>query len=58
LIHGLPPFYSKNRADLFDKIKNHSPYYSKNWSKNLRDLLEKLFEKDPIKRMEYIPFLK
>jgi serine/threonine protein kinase len=39
LIHGLPPFYSKNRAELFDKIKNHSPYYSKNWSKHLRDLL-------------------
>lgn len=58
LIHGLPPFYSKNRAELFDKIKNHTPYYSKNWSKHLRDLLEKLFEKDPYKRIQFIPEIK
>jgi serine/threonine protein kinase len=58
LIHGLPPFYSKNRAELFDKIKNHAPYYSKNWSKHLRELMEKLFEKDPYVRMKFIHEIK
>ena len=47
LIHGLPPFYSKNRAQLFDKIKHENPYYSTNWRKNVRNLLSQLFEKDP-----------
>lgn len=58
LVHGLPPFYSKNRAELFDKIRNQAPYLNKNWSKHLRDLLEKLFEKDPFKRMEFASEIK
>ncbi len=32
LIHGLPPFYTKNRAELFEKIKNNQPHINKNWS--------------------------
>lgn len=47
LIHGLPPFYTKNRNDLFEKIKTSEPNYSKQWSKHLRDLFTKLFEKNP-----------
>ena len=45
LIHGLPPFYSKNRSELFDKIKHNEPYLNKNWSNDLKDLFGKLFEK-------------
>ena len=51
LIHGLPPFYSKNRAQLFDKIKHENPYYSANWSKNVRNLFAQMFEKDPEVRL-------
>lgn len=47
LIHGLPPFYSKNRNHLFDKIKNDQPYFNNNWSKNVRNLLSILFLKNP-----------
>ena len=43
LVHGLPPFYCKNRNELFEKIKNGEPYLNKNWSNNLRDLFRKLF---------------
>ena len=58
LVHGLPPFYSKNRNELFDKIKNGEPYLNKNWSSDLRDLFKKLFEKNPEVRAKNITNLK
>jgi serine/threonine protein kinase len=58
LVHGLPPFYTKNRSELFDRIKNSEPYMNKNWSKNMRDLFAKLFTKNPEERMKFVPALK
>ena len=57
-MHGLPPFYSKNRSELFDKIKHSEPYVNKNWSNDLKDLFSKLFEKRPDVRMQHIANLK
>ena len=47
LVNGLPPFYSKNKGQLYEKIKSSEPEFNKNWSKNLRDLLSKLLNKNP-----------
>lgn len=58
LMHGLPPFYSKNRGELFEKIKNGEPYYSKNWSSELKDLFKNLFEKNPDVRMQHVPHIR
>lgn len=58
LIHGLPPFYCKNRGQLFEKIKTEEPYMSNNWSKNLRNLLGLLFAKNPEVRLENISNIK
>lgn len=45
MITGLPPFYSKNRNELFDKIKHSKPNIPGYVSQKLRNLLEGLFEK-------------
>jgi hypothetical protein len=47
MIVGLPPFYSKSRAELFDKIKFSNPSIPNHMSKNLKSLLESLFQKKP-----------
>jgi len=39
MIVGLPPFYSKSRAELFDKIKFSNPNIPNHMSKNLKSLL-------------------
>ena len=58
MLYGLPPFYSKNRNELYDKIKHAEPFYNKQWSKNVRDLLSLLFTKNPDERMEKIKDIK
>lgn len=54
----MPPFYCKNRAQLYDKIKNDEPYFNNNWSKKVRNLLGLLFAKDPDVRMSNIVDIK
>ncbi len=51
MITGLPPFYSKNRNELFDKIKNSKPNIPTYVSNKLRNLLDGLFEKKPENRL-------
>ena len=51
MIVGLPPFYSKSRAELFDKIKFSNPSLPNHVSKNLKSLLESLFQKKPENRL-------
>lgn len=53
MVTGLPPYYSNDRQQLFDKIKTQPIRFSPNiyLSPNLKSLLEKLFEKDPSKRL-------
>lgn len=48
---GLPPYYSEDRAKLFENIKNNEVEYPKNMSPNLRNLLEGLFVKNPSLRL-------
>lgn len=51
MLTGLPPFYTPNREELFEKIKYSSLKYPNNLSPNARSLLEALFRKDPEKRL-------
>lgn len=50
MLIGIPPFYTNNRQELFERIKFASPKYPPNLSKRSRDLLEALLKKDPAKR--------
>jgi len=51
MMTGLPPFYSHDRDDLFEKIKLGTVKCPSNFSLNLKDLLQKLFQKDPQQRL-------
>ncbi len=51
MVVGLPPFYTNDRASLFDKIKFSSPVYPPHLSDKARNLLENLLKKDPAKRL-------
>ncbi len=51
MVVGLPPFYSKNRTELFDKIKFGNPSIPPYISQKLKNLLEKLFQKNPDNRL-------
>ena len=51
LLYGMPPFYCNNRNELFERIKSKQPYFPNSWSKEARNLLMILFEKDPTARM-------
>lgn len=51
MITGYPPFYAQNRSVLFDKIKTGPVKIPKTASPELHDLLLKLLEKDPKKRL-------
>ena len=51
MVTGLPPFYTTNRDELFNRIKFQKVKFSSKVSPVLRDLLEKLFEKNPNKRL-------
>lgn len=47
MIVGLPPFYSKSRPELFDKIKFANPNIPTFVSVEVRNLFECLFQKKP-----------
>ena len=47
MLTGLPPFYTKNRKDLFDKIQKVNIKFPQWFSPELKDLLSKLFVKNP-----------
>ena len=51
LLTGLPPYYTSDREELFDRIKLSSVKYPSNFSPNVRDLLNGLFQKDPEQRL-------
>ena len=51
MISGTPPFFSNEIAVLFNKIKNCQLVLHHYFSENLKDLLKKLIEKDPNKRL-------
>ena len=47
LLNGIPPFYTSNRNELFEKIKFGTIKLPSNISPELTDLLEQLFKKNP-----------
>ncbi|KAK4520561.1 uncharacterized protein ATC70_006438 [Mucor velutinosus] len=51
LVHGRVPFSNESLLGLHEMILNDPIQYSKNLSKDLVDLLQKLMEKDPSKRI-------
>lgn len=51
MVTGQPPYYSSNRQDLFEKIKHALPKLPNTLSKNIRNLLEMLFQKKPEERL-------
>lgn len=51
MVVGLPPFYSKSRTELFDKIKFNNPNVPPYVSQKLKNLLEGLFQKNPQNRL-------
>jgi serine/threonine protein kinase len=51
MLTGLPPFYTPNREELFEKIKYYTLKYPAYLSPNARSLLEGLFKKEPNKRL-------
>jgi serine/threonine protein kinase len=51
MVIGLPPFYSKNRAELFEKIKFTHPKIMPFVSDKLRSLFHELFQKKPEDRL-------
>jgi serum/glucocorticoid-regulated kinase 2 len=51
MVVGLPPFYSKNRPELFDKIKFRNPNIPPYVSHKLRNLIESLLQKKPETRL-------
>ena len=51
MLTGLPPFYTANREELFERIKFCSLKYPYSISPQVRSLLEGLFQKNPEKRL-------
>ena len=51
MLTGIPPFYTNNRQELFDRIKNHPPKYPSNLNPLTRNILEGLLQKDASRRL-------
>jgi len=51
MLTGLPPFYTPNREELFEKIKYYTLKYPPYLSPDVRSLLDGLFKKEPDKRL-------
>ena len=51
MLTGVPPFYTNNRQELFEKIRNQAPKFSSSLNPLTRDILEKLLHKDPTRRL-------
>lgn len=51
MLTGFPPFYTKNRNELFEKIKFAPPKYPSYLSPSAKNFLEGLLKKDPSKRL-------
>ena len=51
MLTGMPPFYDNDREKLFNSIKAVQVTFPKYLSKEAVDLLQKLFIKDPEKRL-------
>ncbi|XP_059397444.1 serine/threonine-protein kinase Sgk1-like isoform X2 [Carassius carassius] len=53
MLYGLPPFYSRNTAEMYDNILNKPLQLKPNISNSARHLLEGLLQKDRTKRLGF-----
>lgn len=53
MLTGVPPFYSQNKQDLFDKIKMQNPKYYPYMTPSAIDFISSLLKKDFSKRLGY-----
>lgn len=53
MLYGLPPFYSRNTAEMYDNILNKPLQLKPNISNAARNLLEGLLQKDRTKRLGF-----
>ncbi|OQV19729.1 Serine/threonine-protein kinase Sgk3 [Hypsibius exemplaris] len=53
MLYGLPPFYSRDTAEMYDSILHKPLRLRTNVSETVRDLLEHLLQKDPKLRIGY-----
>ncbi|KAJ3433590.1 non-specific serine/threonine protein kinase [Anaeramoeba flamelloides] len=51
MLHGMPPFYSEETDEIYEKILEEEPNISKKLSSEAQDLLKGLLIKDPQKRL-------
>lgn len=51
MLYGLPPFYSRNTAEMYDNILNKPLQLKPNITNSARHLLEGLLQKDRTKRL-------
>lgn len=52
MVSGLPPFYTQNVSEMYDLILNRPLQCPAYFSPNLQNLLHRLLERDPAKRMQ------
>ncbi|KAL8212392.1 UNVERIFIED_CONTAM: hypothetical protein K2H54_045194 [Gekko kuhli] len=51
MLIGQSPFHGDDEDELFESIRVDTPHYPRWITKESKDILEKLFERDPIKRL-------
>lgn len=51
MLAGIPPFYCKKKSDIYTAILTKNPNYYNYLSKDAIDIISKLLEKDPLKRL-------
>ncbi|XP_061738702.1 STKc_SGK domain-containing protein isoform X2 [Nerophis ophidion] len=51
MLYGLPPFYSRNTAEMYNNILHKAPVHKPNVSNAGREMLEGLLQKDRTKRL-------
>uniref|UniRef100_A0A672JMV9 Protein kinase C n=1 Tax=Salarias fasciatus TaxID=181472 RepID=A0A672JMV9_SALFA len=51
MLIGQSPFHGDNEDDLFESIRMETPHYPRWINKEAKDLLERLFERDPSRRL-------
>ena len=51
MLTGLPPFFSKNKVEIYDNIKYSNPSFYNFHKEDAVDLMSKLLEKDPAERL-------
>ena len=51
MLVGLPPFYDSSKTEMYKKILNNKPKFPNHVPAKAKDLITKLLEKDPSKRL-------